>query len=285
MLPTDAGQECIGWVFASPGSDGVDQKQRWLLFPDRFPLPKGDVTLKRPTPIENLFQSLEEWKGAVRSLWKDGSTYVKVDVTSYDHIPDRLQSAPSSSAAYDTRRYQLIDEFAILPIGWERQPDLAGVCTSGGPTERMSTNMTTSTESWVTDAGYRLDVSDTLPRLRFEVISSLSPVQDVLQHFADGSALSIAKCTNYSGWLPQDLLKNPERLLHRKHVDPRAPKRPRHLLGEQARALGECRAFVRVRHREQPEHLHTEPRDLAPRRLFAEQTRLRDEPPRAARER
>src|SRR5262245_23903818 len=79
----------VGYVFASSGSGTltgsgtITQEQRWVLYADYVSPPGRSVVLRRPTDAALQFQSLTEFRNALRTatggIWRDGAKYVKVN--------------------------------------------------------------------------------------------------------------------------------------------------------------------------------------------------------------
>jgi hypothetical protein len=196
-IGSDGLQQSIGYVFASPGVDGIDQEQRWVLY-QGVPLPVGYVTFKIPT-VDRRFTNLGAFRAALTSgtapVWREGATYVKVEARRYDHIPLDL---PALQEVISTP--QIVDELAYVH---RMEGDGAMVLQGaafGGPTRWNDVNnQYLNTEYWVTDEGYNAAVGTDIRRLRMSVVSGVKgPLNIVLDRFERGkSTLTIASCTYF----------------------------------------------------------------------------------------
>jgi hypothetical protein len=229
--------EVGGYVFASAGSDGVTQEQRWVLYDGFIPLPV-DVILEQP---QRRFQysSLADWQEAIHQgesgpLWQPRATYVKVWSKSYTSIENPVQSPlpfPPITAAIEADTAGIADRRVRERGKGKKKPKPSGV--PQGPVqieERPRCLLQSSTchgevlgtkilslvgevphnhEYWVMYPGYSLPGVASVPT----VIGYGSTAYSYLEAFFDGvrdemtrnpgSTFTIASCVYLAG-LPAD---------------------------------------------------------------------------------
>lgn len=195
-----------GFVFASPGtSPGVDQEQRWVLF-QGYSLPLGTVSFEIPGPARR-YTDLGAWKSALTTgespLWRSGASYVKVLAANSPYTPP-VYGENCDGPFGCTYNPQLIDRAAIISrIGADGKTVIQGI-VDGSPLEKVddATSQGTNTEVWISKAGYVAELSESAPRLEFEVGEvALLPLLD---SFGEGATKTTANCTYFTN-LPQDL--------------------------------------------------------------------------------
>ena len=89
----------MGYVFASPGTDGITQEQRWVLYPGYAEPPRGKILLRQPANNRRRYTQLQDWKNAVLAsdpdvLWINNSTYVKVNCMAYATVEGTHEMPP-----------------------------------------------------------------------------------------------------------------------------------------------------------------------------------------------